>query len=211
MLTTHMLRRQIYANVHLISDRYTAQVKLIYSMPCEFCKDKLNAATMGGLQKAYKAHFEMWHTTKEERETKKMTFEPYYRWPFAVEAVQVTADNKEERETKKMTFETYYRRPFAVEAVQVTADNMDALATEFQGLILMSSETKLHKSAPYIKVDVHRPIHDRQTKAFAGDWILRSEIGLKVYTQSAFESSFVDERGLFFLNETTLFVENVDV
>jgi len=176
-----MLRRHLYANVHPISDRSTAPVKLIYSMPCELCKDKLKAATERGLQKAYKAHFEMWHTTKEERETKKMTFEPYYRWPFAVEAVQVTADN------------------------------MDALATEFQGLILMSSETKLHKSAPYIKVDVHRPIHDRQTKAFAGDWILRSEIGLKVYTQSAFESSFVDERGLFFLNETTLFVENVDV
>jgi len=68
MLTTHMLRRHLYANVHPISDRSTAPVKLIYSMPCELCKDKLKAATERGLQKAYKAHFEMWHTTKEERE-----------------------------------------------------------------------------------------------------------------------------------------------
>ena len=79
----------------------------------------------------------------------------------------------------------YVRKPFFVEAVQVTLENMAAVATWCEGKVIVDTP-------PYIKVKVKRPLAERQTRAFVGDWVLSSGNGYKVYTQSSFEKNFED-------------------
>ncbi len=86
---------------------------------------------------------------------------------------------------------TFVRKPFQVEGVQVTAENMANVAEWCEGRI-----RNLHNGdngeghTVYIKVRVHRPLTDRQTMAFVGDWVLSAGKGFKVYTTKAFENSF---------------------
>lgn len=87
-----------------------------------------------------------------------------------------------------VTPKSYVRKPFPVEAIQVSEENAAEVAEWCGGEVL--EETKRGTNWKYIKVPVHRPLNLRQTKAFLGDWLLKSEMGFKVYTQRAFESSF---------------------
>ncbi len=80
----------------------------------------------------------------------------------------------------------YARKPFHVDAVQVTADNIEEVASWCEGDIVGDAETETR----YVKVKVYRPITERQTKAFVGDWVLYAGTGFKVYTPKAFEKSF---------------------
>lgn len=84
-----------------------------------------------------------------------------------------------------ITLGSYRRKPFEVLAVQVTEENMYEVSEWCGGEIL-----KAGSGASYIKVPVIRPSMIRQTRAFAGDWILFSGRGYKVYTIKAFEGSF---------------------
>lgn len=84
-----------------------------------------------------------------------------------------------------IALESYRRKPFEVLAVQVTEENMAEVSEWCNGEIL-----KTGKGTPFIKVPVVRPSMVRQTRAFAGDWILYSGRGHKVYTVKAFENSF---------------------
>jgi hypothetical protein len=52
------------------------------------------------------------------------------------------------------------------------------------------TEQKGQTSKEYIKVQVQRPLSDRQTKAFVGDWVLASPSGYKVYTDKNFAKMF---------------------
>jgi hypothetical protein len=81
--------------------------------------------------------------------------------------------------------EQFLRRPYPVEAVLVTEENMAAVAKWCQGDIRNTTDGK------YIKVRVHRPLNERQTKAFPGDRILYAGTGYKVYTPNAFDKSFM--------------------
>lgn len=81
----------------------------------------------------------------------------------------------------------YMRKPFYVSAFQVTEENLESLSEE-HGLDI---RTAAKTGARYLKVKVLRPLNDRQTKAFVGDWLLVSENGYKVYTQAAFEKNFI--------------------
>lgn len=81
----------------------------------------------------------------------------------------------------------FARKPFHVDAVQVTAENMDEVASWCQGTV---TRTDLSPVGDFIKVRVHRPLTERQTKAFVGDWVLYAGTGFKVYTDKAFEKSF---------------------
>lgn len=83
-------------------------------------------------------------------------------------------------ETAKFT-----RKPFDVDAVQVTADNIDEVAKWCQGEVLTDGENN-----KYVKVRVLRVISERQTQAYAGDWVLYAGTGYKVYTDKAFRKSF---------------------
>lgn len=84
--------------------------------------------------------------------------------------------------------EKYTRKPFEIEAIRVTEDNMEDVAQWCGGEI---HKTEVGKR--YIKVDVIRPLTEKQTKAFAGDWVLKNESGkngFKVYQHKAFINCF---------------------
>lgn len=82
----------------------------------------------------------------------------------------------------------FARKPFFVDAVRVTSENMERVAEWCQGDVnTINTDNGEEK---YVKVRVHRPLTDRQTQAFVGDWILYAGTGFKVYTPKAFEKSF---------------------
>lgn len=78
----------------------------------------------------------------------------------------------------------YVRKPFYIDAVQVTAENLADVAKWADG------DVRSDENAKYIHVRVHRPINDRQSKAYVGDWVLYAGTGFKVYTPKAFAQSF---------------------
>lgn len=81
--------------------------------------------------------------------------------------------------------EKFARKPFYVDAVQITEGNMQDVAKWCQGKVESTDAGE-----NYIKVRVHRPLNERQTKAFVNDWILFAGSGYKVYTPKAFNQSF---------------------
>lgn len=88
----------------------------------------------------------------------------------------------------------YVRKQFPVDAVRVTAENMDEVAAWCHGEVDVE-KTPARGGSPeredkFVKVRVHRPLTDRQTKAFIGDWVLYAGTGFKVYTDKAFNKSF---------------------
>ena len=78
----------------------------------------------------------------------------------------------------------FQRKPFEIEAVQVTEENLEDVAKWCDGVV------ETHGDSQHIKVRVHRPLNERQTKAFVGDWVLYAGTGYKVYTDKAFKKSF---------------------
>jgi hypothetical protein len=88
----------------------------------------------------------------------------------------------------------YVRKPFRVKAVEVTEDNFNEVAQWCNGEILVAGEEDGTKSGQqFIKVQVKRPLSERQTRAYVGDWVLSALQGpasFKVYTPKAFEDSF---------------------
>lgn len=81
----------------------------------------------------------------------------------------------------------FARKPFFVDAVQVTAENMEQVAQWCKGDVRTEGSGEEVK---YVKVRVNRPLTDRQTKAYVGDWVLSAGSGYKVYTDKAFAKSF---------------------
>jgi hypothetical protein len=77
-------------------------------------------------------------------------------------------------------------RPVYVDCVQVTASNMTEVS-EWCGGTLMEDD----KKKTYIKVNATKAIHVRQTQAYVGDWVIKSDVGLKVYKDNAFKNSYV--------------------
>lgn len=94
--------------------------------------------------------------------------------------------------------EEYTRKPFRVEAVEVTEANQPAVALWCDSEIRHAQKSVRDEKGellervkvPYIKVHVQNPVNERQTKAYVGDFVLRSDSGFKVYTSRAFEKSF---------------------
>ena len=87
--------------------------------------------------------------------------------------------------------EKFMRKPFLVEGVRVTEENMAAVAEWCSGQV--DSTIPMGKKYPvnYVKVRVIRPLNERQTRAFKGDWVLYAGTGYKVYSDKAFKDSFV--------------------
>jgi len=80
-----------------------------------------------------------------------------------------------------------------VEAIQVTDENIEEVARWCMGTLVDHPETENASAIKYVKVRVHHPMNERQTKAFVGDWVLYAKNGYKVYTQKAFEAAFDKE------------------
>ena len=80
----------------------------------------------------------------------------------------------------------YFRKSFPVGAVQVSETNIQKVADWCGGTVENPNRPSKH-----VKVEVHQPMNERQTKAFIGDWVLYMEDkGFKVFTKVAFEKSF---------------------
>jgi hypothetical protein len=86
-----------------------------------------------------------------------------------------------------LAVQRYTHVPLYVQGVQITAENMAEVASWCAGSLQTDNEKK-----QYIKVATIRPLRERQTMAYVGDWVLKTEVGLKVYTNKAFTRGFVD-------------------
>lgn len=80
--------------------------------------------------------------------------------------------------------EVYARRTFYVTAVVVTPENIHAVAAWANGKVLEERGKK------FVKVEVKRALHERQTRAYVGDYVLQAGNGFRVYTKAAFDKSF---------------------
>lgn len=91
----------------------------------------------------------------------------------------------------------YVRKPIYVDAVEVTADNFMELAFWTTGKIEsndpdvpLAPGTPIDPETQHIKVPVTNARNARQAQAHLGDWVLKTEHGLKVYTPESFEGAF---------------------
>lgn len=85
----------------------------------------------------------------------------------------------------------FVRKTFTVDAVQVTADNIEAIAEWCKGELRQSKPKEGLPETFYVKVDVLKPLNDRQTRAYPGDWVFKAgKNGFKVYTNNAFTAAF---------------------
>lgn len=91
-----------------------------------------------------------------------------------------------------MQLEKYVRKPFEIEAVQVTEENFEEVASWCKGELQTTDDSapEVDRSNCFIKVKVFKPMGDRQTQAYAGDWVLFFNGGFKVYLDASFQRSF---------------------
>lgn len=86
---------------------------------------------------------------------------------------------------KEITPELYMQIPLHIEAIQVTRDNMRLVAKWCGGVIHSDRQAK-----QFIKVNVHKPMSNKQTMAYVGCWVTKSKNGWKVYTDTAWRKGF---------------------
>lgn len=95
-----------------------------------------------------------------------------------------------------MEIKLFSRKPLVVEAIQVSADNMDDIASWCGGEVL-THEPKVHAGVgtpptkKYVRVNVLHPLNKKQTRAYVGDWVLKSGQGFKIYANNAFVKGFI--------------------
>jgi hypothetical protein len=85
----------------------------------------------------------------------------------------------------KMKTHKFARKPFYVDAVRVSEANIEEVAEWCEGEIKTDDEGKR-----YIHIKVYRPLNEKQTQAYLGDWVLLAGTGFKVYIPKAFDKSF---------------------
>lgn len=92
-----------------------------------------------------------------------------------------------------MQIQKFMYKPAFVEAVLVNDTNMAEVAAWCGGSI-QTAPPREGKDVLglYIKVDVQRPMSNRQTQAFSGDWVVLTQFqGYKVFTPKAFHGAFM--------------------
>lgn len=85
-----------------------------------------------------------------------------------------------------MKTQLFVRRPLEVEAIQVSKENIYDVAKWCHGRVRRD-----RNDVKYVKVRVLNSHADMLDEADIGCWILKSERGFKVYTDQAFENSFI--------------------
>jgi len=85
-----------------------------------------------------------------------------------------------------MQTETYRRKIIAVEAIQVTEENLYEIAKWCGGDVRTDYETK----EKFIKISVLHPLKPEHSRAYSGNWILKSAAGYKIFNDKAFLSSW---------------------
>lgn len=92
----------------------------------------------------------------------------------------------------------YVRNPLYVDAVQVTSENFEEILDWCQGdlgftdgrIITDGEEVEIDPEKQFIRIRVHNPQSQRQTRAYLKDWILYTDKGYKIYTEKAFTENF---------------------
>lgn len=92
-------------------------------------------------------------------------------------------------------FNEFVRKQFSVTAVRVDPLNIEEVAKACRGQIMHDGDKEEHFSRDYIKVRVILPLHDEQTKARIGDWVVRQGRTFKVYKDAAFRKTFEHRDG----------------
>lgn len=92
-------------------------------------------------------------------------------------------------------FNQFVRKQFSVNAVRVTPLNIREVAQACHGKIMHDGEKEGNLSRDYIKVRVILPLHDEQTKARIGDWVVRQGRTFKVYKDGTFRKTFEQRDG----------------
>jgi hypothetical protein len=103
-------------------------------------------------------------------------------------------DRREETRTI-MQITKFVRKPFEVEGTRVTAENIQEVAAWCQSEVRVTKGKGGTDDVPFVKVRVLRPLNERQTMAYLGDWILYAGTGYKVYTNKAFMATFEPAEG----------------
>lgn len=89
----------------------------------------------------------------------------------------------------------FVRKPFNVEAVEVNESNINQVAQWCKGTVLLEPGRGANRRR-YIKVDVKRPLEERQTRAYVGDYVVVASDpnikGFKVYTPDAFAKTYAE-------------------
>lgn len=88
---------------------------------------------------------------------------------------------------------TYGRKEYTVDGVQVTLENMHDVAKWCGGEVFLEEIKDV--PTPFVKVPVHRPLNEKQTKAYVASYVLQSPTGFKVYTERAMEKNFEEQGG----------------
>lgn len=83
----------------------------------------------------------------------------------------------------------YSRIPFDVDGIRITEDNMVDVARWCGGDIVREFVGE-DVEKTYIRCRVAKPVTDRQTRGYVGDWVLYTPHGYKVYTNRAFTQCF---------------------
>jgi hypothetical protein len=79
----------------------------------------------------------------------------------------------------------FARKTFYVDAVRLSEANFQEVTEWCKGEIKQDDA-----GHTYISVETYRPLDERQTRAYVGDWVLFAGSGYKVYTSKAFEKAF---------------------
>lgn len=108
--------------------------------------------------------------------------------PQAAAMLREIFSNDHERGKVSIKTEKYVRTRFTIDAVQVTPENFAQVAEWCNGKIMTDMTTPEHRE--FIKVEVHHPLSERQTKAYVNDWVLFAGKGFKCYTPKAFARTF---------------------
>lgn len=83
----------------------------------------------------------------------------------------------------------FVRKPTYVHAIQITAENIADITRWSGGDLRGTEEDSEHR---FIKIKAFRPVNDRQSKGFVGDWMVLSGNNFKVYTSKAFDKLYTE-------------------
>lgn len=93
--------------------------------------------------------------------------------------------------------QNYARKPFKVEAIRATEENLQEIATWCGGTV--ETLTRGTTERKYVKVPVIRAWSENQTRLFVGNWVLKSDRGWRVFTDTAFHRVFEPVDGSAYL------------
>jgi len=84
-----------------------------------------------------------------------------------------------------MEIKTARRKSFDVEYVEITKDNLNEVSVWCGGEVDLSDPEN-----PFIRIKDKNAMNARQTKAFVGDYVLKSQSSFKAFSKKSFKRSF---------------------